>query len=281
VNEKYFRSICLYLGLSTIKDKVLGNGLIQIVAGALGYIIDNEEKRWYDFMNNDFQPSRDKDNQCFTDGMSMLSISEPNSNYYINEDFESYQVNTFPSSGGWILKYNGAGNDKQRIVTDFHVSGSKSMRMEGKLNPPYWWAACMYHSLNMSNSTFYIEGMILGSASGTGVLEDGGGLEFSNRDEGTWGTGYAGVGLDAKTGTIGCSIGSASQVIQSYTANEWYKIKMRFDVPNSSLDVWIDDVQKISGLHGTLSQLGFTSISLSACHGHTIFYYDDIKVWKE
>jgi len=248
-------------------------------------------KKWVVTHNNTFEDN----NSVFVQENSIPNVKDgyltlwltkrgilpPDENYLIVEDFESYPVSSFPSSGGWILKYNGAGDDKQRIVSDFHVSGSNSMRMEGMLEPPFWWAAVMYNPVEMTNSIFYLEGMILGSDSGTGVLEDGGAMDFSNRDEGEWGTPYAGIGFDAKNGTIGCAIGDASQVIQSFTANQWYKVKMRFDVPSSSIDVWIDDVQKVFGLHGTVSPLGFTSISLTAAHGHTIFYYDDIKVWTE
>lgn len=75
INSHYLRTFSLHNGLISIKDKVLGNGLIQIVAGALGTLIENEESRWYDFMNNYFQPERYKNDDCLKDGISNLTLT--------------------------------------------------------------------------------------------------------------------------------------------------------------------------------------------------------------
>ena len=53
------------------------------------------------------------------------------------DDFESYAVGTFPSAGGWILVWNGKGNQYQVITDARYHSSRKSFQLWGT----YGWSA--------------------------------------------------------------------------------------------------------------------------------------------
>jgi len=200
-------------------------------------------------------------------------------NYLINDDFESYAVNTFPSSGGWTLLHNGAGNQYQIVTTSQAHSGSQSMQLKGK----NWWAADMGKSLSFSQSVFFCEVWARASASATGQLEDRGEIRFAQVTSGNW-TFYGAVYLSAENGQIMAYAGDRinNQIaIQSYNANQWYKLKLKIDIPQQKMSVWVDDILRLNNQSVTFPTIGFNSFQLTAEHGNTTFWYDDLSVWKE
>lgn len=60
------------------------------------------------------------------------------------ENFGSYSIGTFPSSGGWNLKYSGYGTSYQIVDNSQYVSSPSSLKLEGKSN----WAAAADHTLS-------------------------------------------------------------------------------------------------------------------------------------
>ena len=107
------------------------------------------------------------------------------------EDFESYTVGSFPSSGGWELVFDGQGAEYQ-IVTDMEAyEGSKSLQLWGQA----WWSAVAQHPIAVDSST-----VLLGCEQAIMISErnpnpSGTPHEracvFWNRDAGTWGKGYS------------------------------------------------------------------------------------------
>ena len=151
----------------------------------------------------------------------------------IDENFESYKVNTFPSSGGWILKYDGAGKNYQVVSKANYISGEKSMQVKGARG----WSAIMYKNLSSTPSIIFFEGWMKTS----GV---DGGMGFGNRDERAWGTGYAEIKFCQ--GELCCYLGGMKNYMQDYQKNVWYKVKIKFDSANKYIDVWVNDVLKVS-----------------------------------
>ena len=61
-----------------------------------------------------------------------VSAEEP----YLFDNFESYEVGTFPSSGGWKLIHSGWESTYQAIDNAAAVSGKQSLRLEGAADWP-------------------------------------------------------------------------------------------------------------------------------------------------
>ncbi|MFH1118871.1 MAG: family 16 glycosylhydrolase [Bacteroidota bacterium] len=203
--------------------------------------------------------------------------SPPNTSILISDDFESYQVNTFPLSGGWILKYNGAGNNYQKVIDTEHVSGSQSMQLLGK----NWWAANMYKSISLYDVIF-AECYVKASNSVTGQEDDRCNITFRNMGQGSWGTVYASIGLNGNTGKIYGWLGNTYwKDFSDYNVNQWYKLKMKYSSKDHYISVWINDSLVLENYTAPQSYVGYNAISLEACHGNTKYYFDDLKVWTE
>ena len=183
----------------------------------------------------------------------------------INESFESYAVNTFPSSGGWILQYNGAGNSYQGVTNKEAHWGNKSLQVLGT----YSWCGTIYNYFSYIPQEIFFEGWI--KTMGSDNL-----IAYNNGHEGSWGNAYATIYFGS---AIECHIGSSSQSAQSYTTNRWYKIKMQYDSKQSSISVWIDDILRVKNLTGTVSGVGYANLQLQSGWGGNYLYCDDIKVW--
>jgi hypothetical protein len=197
--------------------------------------------------------------------------------YLINDDFESYTLNTFPSAAGWVLLHNGVGNSYQIVTnTPQACSGTKFMQLLGSKS--LWWAAHMYKAIPFIPCLVYAEAKVKASASGTGLSEDYGQIIFYNYstlDE------LAKIFFDADAGNIKCAMGTVSQTIMPFNANQCYKVKMKFDYTNKSMDVWVDDILKVSNMIGTLPAAPYNCLEIGAEHGNTTFFYDDVKVWYD
>lgn len=75
-------------------------------------------------------------------GVTLKSLKAQGETTIFGDDFEAYPVNTFPSEGGWVLRYNGQGSQYQKVVDTVSVSGSKSLHLLGRPN----WSACAMKS---------------------------------------------------------------------------------------------------------------------------------------
>lgn len=168
-NQKYLRALALHLGLATIKDKVLGQGLIQIVAGAFVTVIENEEQRWYDFMNNDFQPVRTENDACLTNSMSMLSLIETTDNsvgllaYYPfngNANDESGNRNNgspINSPNYRIGRSTAAGSALQLNGTNQYVSLPSSINITNDVSISFWIKTNLSDANSWPWATFIID----------------------------------------------------------------------------------------------------------------------------
>ncbi|MDZ7401005.1 MAG: T9SS type A sorting domain-containing protein [candidate division KSB1 bacterium] len=185
------------------------------------------------------------------------------------DNFDSYTAGTFPSSGGWYLRYNGAGNSYQVVVNSHSHSGSQSMQMKGAPG----WTAQMEKSVTVQRHVIYWQAWVLPTG-------NDGGLGLINTNIPTTGN-YGTVYFDF--GKIYCQVGYDLNVeIDDFTPNQWYKIKVRYDHITKCIDVWINDIQKITRLQATnIYGDYYNAFYLFSEHDGNLYYFDDLELWYE
>ena len=205
----------------------------------------------------------------FTFAQAQSLSKQSNEITVFNDNFESYDVNTFPSSGGWYLRYNGAGNSYQVVVNSEFHSGLKSMQIKGAPN----WTGQIEKTVDVIRDIIYWQGWIKPTG-------NDGGFGLINSEIPTTGN-YGVVFFDH--GKIWCQVGYELTVeIQDFTPHQWYKIKVKYNHISKTIDVWIDDVPKISSLQATnISPVYYNTFYMFSEHDGNLFYFDDIEVWYE
>ena len=183
------------------------------------------------------------------------------------DNFDSYTVGTFPSSGGWILRYNGLGSAYQIVDNSQYVSPPNSLKLEGQKN----WAACADHALSETPDQVIFEVDV------KVTRPDGGTDGWANAyvvlldPYVAWGPNYGRV-----------SFGAADQLINAkipYNFGQWYHVKAKVDMLTRKNDVWIDDV--FLGTFDITSEGYYKSIWLVAENsGHTRAWFDNVKVYQ-
>lgn len=188
-----------------------------------------------------------------------------------SDNFDSYKVDTFPTSGGWQLLYNGAGTSQQYVDTAEYVSASNSLRLEGS----GCWSANAYHpvtfpSLATVQGWIYLESVPNGGCDSTVAY-----LDPWNPGVGTWGTAYGGVWF-LNNGKM--AFGS---VQIPYSPGKWYKVRMDIDFTKNVYDVIIDGVKYASAVPVS-NPVTPTGIELSATHGSSpsnpVAWFDNVQV---
>jgi len=190
----------------------------------------------------------------------------------LDDNFESYNVGQFPSSGGWYERYNGAGQN--RIVNDYAHSGEKSFYIQGRSG---WSAVIENHNTQINGSPvmsyeLYIYLPNYADASS----------HFYDYDP-LWGGAFAGVGFSTDGHIYATGTGGQSRQLMSYSTNTWYKIDVVADSVSAAYAVWIDgvfygDTFKIiyDGSHR------WSESYFAVCEGHdgNAIRIDDAKVWR-
>ncbi len=200
--------------------------------------------------------------------------------YLVNEDFESYPVGTFPSSGGWELVYNGYGSQYQIITDAEAVSGSKSLQLEGASN----WSANAVKQLSSTPDIVWFEGYIKTVKLETNGLDHNpmASISLFNENYGTWGETYCNIIFYLNdTIYLPSNYGSYHHIyIQPYNYGQWYKVKVKYDAINLKADVWINDILKLSNVDVGQFEGSYNSICLLGGNNmHTRSWFDDVKVW--
>jgi len=202
--------------------------------------------------------------------VSAFSIFTPHvkalDNVIFQDDFENYAVGTFPSSGGWQLVYNGAGDQYQVITSDHSASGSQSLQMEGQ----YSWSAVVAKDFASSSNLIGFEAYLMGTPGSWPSVG------FGNETIQPWGRLYGAVGVD----TIDGFIVAGSQNLQPCTANTWYKIREVMDRNAGTFDVWIDDQLKGTNIQEANNPWEIQSLRFDVGWHNVLNYYDDVKVFS-
>ena len=108
------------------------------------------------------------------------------------DDFESYDVGTFPSSGGWTLVWDGAGSQYQVVTSSHYHSPSKSLQLLGA----YGWSSVAEKRFSTAARIIGFEAYMMAESypqNPVSTYASVGSVGFWNRDEATWGKYYVTV----------------------------------------------------------------------------------------
>ena len=184
------------------------------------------------------------------------------------DNFDSYGSDTFPSSGGWNLKYNGYGVPYQIVDNSQSLSSPNSLKLEAQYN----WASAADHLLSEKpvKITYEVDVKIGVPDSITDSGRANARVSFVDPDV-SWGKDY-GVIVFGVNGLVGST---------PYNYNQWYHAKIKLDMVNRKYDAWIDDTQIATGL--PVSTEGYYK-GIRLCSenaGHTRVWFDNVKVIQE
>ncbi len=194
------------------------------------------------------------------------------------DDFEGYSVGTFPSSGGWELWFDGEGPEHQVILQNVSQSPTKSLKLLGV----DFWAAFAAKRFTSSSPRIGFE-VAVRVADANGGSRDNARIAFTKKVSGAISCEYAPVTFQ-DSGTIN----SGGQVLQSYVADRWYKIKLIMDRDSDTYSVWVDGELKGENLTVTTTSGSITSnptsgieaFSVSQCYNSVTAYFDDVKIFS-
>jgi len=216
---------------------------------------------------------------------SILEVHATNETVFFEDDFEKYDVGTFPYDGGWELWFAGRGSEYQVIVDSVSNSPTRSLQLLGHHDYSAAYAAKPF-ATEAPRIGFEVNVRVEEIGVGIGEIDvaRAGFSELAPRGRvHVW----AGV-LFLSNGSI--CIGGARNwpVLQSYVADRWYKVKLIMDRPSETYSVWIDDVSKGENLDVTTSagdikanpSFEIKVFSLSQNYNSVRVYYDDVKVFQ-
>jgi len=207
--------------------------------------------------------------------ISTFSIFAPKVNaeetVIFQDDFESYAVGSFPSSGGWEIVWNGAGNQYQVITDSYYASPAKSLQLRGS----YGWSVVVKKDFSSSSNLIGYEAKLMSPPGG------GCGVAFCNIPIETWGRYYAYVGFSTDGFVWACSHGNENyQQLQPYTPYTWYKIRVLIDRIARTYDVWVDDVLKGDDIPIADDPWEILSLQFQVGWIYNNGYFDDVKVFE-
>lgn len=190
-------------------------------------------------------------------------------NYLINEDFENYSVNEFPSSSDWSILYAGTGEQDQYITNEYSNSGSKSIRLSGTSS----WRSEIIQSISVDH-----DDKISFEVSFYAVPGDPGGrCSLNNPEEGSWGTMIRGIRFYDNTVSI------AGEDIYSFEENEWVTVIVEYNQVDDYINVWVNNEQFLTEHQVEDNSVEITHFSISTRYsdGACINYWDDVRVIKD
>lgn len=197
---------------------------------------------------------------------------------FFEDNFENYTVGTFPSSGGWELWYSGMGTDQQIIVNSVSCSPTNSLKLLGI----DFWAGFAAKRFTSTSSRIGFE-VAVRIEETNGQSRDNARVAFTTKLDIYRSCEYAPVTFQ-DSGVIV----SGGQVLQSYVADTWYKIRLVMDRADDTYDVWVDGELKGENLTVTTTSgpitdypsSGIEAFSVSQCYNSVTVYFDDVKVFS-
>jgi hypothetical protein len=197
---------------------------------------------------------------------------------FFEDNFENYTIGTFPSSAGWELWYSGMGTDQQIIVDNVSCSPTKSLKLLGI----DFWAGFAAKRFTSTSSRIGFEVAVRVEET-NGQSRDNARVAFTTKLDAYRSCEYAPVTFQDNGVII-----SGGQVLQSYVADTWYKIRLVMDRTTDTYAVWVDDKLKGENLTVTTTSgpitdypsSGIAAFSVSQCYNSVTAYFDDVKVFS-
>ncbi len=189
-------------------------------------------------------------------------------NFLFQDDFENYQPNTFPASGGWIA--NAVASDYRVSDSVFH-SSHQSFKITGNKDYP----DC-YHRIPVFPIVTYLEAWI--KTPSDIIPSDGGLFCIAIRD-------YFAITFNCGQQTINYDVGDywggVSIELQKFLPDLWYKINLKFDKVDMKITCSINDIQKYQS---NLLPDNPPAVFDFCCYSKNLnkdVYLDDLKIWYE
>lgn len=213
----------------------------------------------------------------FTILITSQSIEATAANLF-NDNFDSYTSGTFPSSGGWNLRYSGAGSSYQYVDNTKSVSGSQSLHLVGSS----CWSANAFHPLDIPSKVRLEAIVIVNQIVSCGCTPVLAGVSLMDPNLGTWGTGFGEVTFNCD-GNIYArrdhyDVGQA-KLLMPYEANKWYQVALDINLTARTFDVYIDGISRGSGFQILNSGMP-KGVEISAAHGgNPTVWFDDVTIF--
>ena len=204
---------------------------------------------------------------------SLITIFEDN--------FETYDVGTFPSEGDWQLIYSGAGSSYQKVVDTVSFSPTNSLQLLGRGEEGgSHRAAIATKAIESSGSILAYETHVM--------VEDISAFESSAVVG--FGKGFP-SGFGRSNEVRFCSNGmittwveggeKCGTPLQSYSPDTWYKIHAELNTVTDNFSIWIDDELKGSDFKARFPSNEITDFALTSNYGNTKAYFDNVKLYSE
>jgi PKD repeat protein len=206
-----------------------------------------------------------------TNFTSILPVQAQETDIF-KDNFEAYATGTFPSAGGWILVWNGKGNQYQIVTDARYHSPTKSFQLWGT----YGWSAHAERRFSTNAKVIGFEAYVMVESYHSQEISAT--VGFWNREKATWGKYYATVEFTSDRYIRASSFTGEARNLQPYTPGTWYKIKLVLDRSTNTFSVWINDELKASNLK-TAESYDINALQLASRWGGVQCYYDDVRVF--
>jgi subtilisin-like proprotein convertase family protein len=186
------------------------------------------------------------------------------------DNFESYQVGSFPSAGGWEIVWDGMGQSYQVISTSYSYSPTRSFQLWGRTG----WSAVVQKRFSADSPIIGYELSILIDERGSGYTDH---PAFFCKDCATWGAYYGTVNFDHGDGKIKAEDGT---VLGSWSPRTWYRVKVVLDRQTNKYSVWINGELRGQNIPTSRSDTNrINAIALVSGWPGKKVYYDDVRVF--
>ncbi len=187
----------------------------------------------------------------------------------VDEDFETYSIGEYPTSGGWFAVEHGSGEADTYIDLAgdqiFKLSGVSQSQRRDALNI----IVDGVHRLTYEFSMMTPSNLPGGALVGFYVLID----------EQSGGT-YNAVNFYADNSQV-IVIGEFGHYSTSFTwsFDTWYAVKVDMDFDSLKMDVWIDSVQIVDDIECAGPDKTKMFLLRTNCVEDGVTYFDDIKIY--
>ena len=208
---------------------------------------------------------------CFTlFSLLQIQVVKTAEQMMFEDDFESYEVGSFPHSGDWEMIFEGNGTQYQVIVDDFSVSPTKSLQLLGQ---DYWACNVVQRITTESPMIGYeIQAMV----------EDINVVDLPLGRVGFWSRKAPNIGqFYTRVNFVGDgTITAGGKVLQNYAPYTWYKIKVILNKETRLYNVWIDDALLLEDHVEGYDPNNIEAFGLaSEMFGSYKIYFDDVKIF--
>jgi len=196
---------------------------------------------------------------------------------FFKENFDSYTAGSFPpNSSGWKLKYAGQGQWYQMVTSEQYISPENSMHLLGSKN--YNNSAVMTAVLPQVPDVINVEMKMITQGDNVSFSL----CTFENEASGkNWGN-YD-MKVEFADGKLRYQIPewTAYDILPSYEANVWYKIRLKFNKTSKTVSVWVNDELKVDKQSASFDSISIPNLCLTSDKNDKKVWFDDIFVWGE